>query len=266
MEFIQTVEHEGNKSSNKAAYLNKNENSNEKETAAGQGNADEKEEAASDERVKELGQASLSSNRYHHRIHLLNIIGEIEGHECLPANLKTTKYEHVLPILADLEDNESLDGMLILLNTVGGDVEAGLAIAEMISSISKPVVTLVLGGGHSIGVPLSVSGDYSFIVPTATMVVHPIRMNGTVIGVKQNYEYIERMQDRIIDFTVSHSGITEERLRTIMMNNKQLVKDIGSMLVGEEAVREGLINEVGGIHEAVVKLHEMIETEKNQTI
>ncbi|MBR1568198.1 MAG: ATP-dependent Clp protease proteolytic subunit, partial [Lachnospiraceae bacterium] len=157
------------------------------------------------------------------------------------------------------------DGMLILLNTVGGDVEAGLAIAEMISSISKPVVTLVLGGGHSIGVPLSVSGDYSFIVPTATMVVHPIRMNGTVIGVKQNYEYIERMQDRIIDFTVSHSDIEEERLRTIMMNNKQLVKDIGSMLVGEEAVREGLINEVGGIREAVAKLHEMIDQKKQQT-
>ncbi|MBR1567870.1 MAG: ATP-dependent Clp protease proteolytic subunit, partial [Lachnospiraceae bacterium] len=157
------------------------------------------------------------------------------------------------------------DGMLILLNTVGGDVEAGLAIAEMISSISKPVVTLVLGGGHSIGVPLSVSGDYSFIVPTATMVVHPIRMNGTVIGVKQNYEYIERMQDRIIDFTVSHSGIEEERLRTIMMNNKQLVKDIGSMLVGEEAVREGLINEVGGIREAVAKLHEMIDQKKQQS-
>lgn len=228
-----------------------------------EGSTEDKKEAF-DDGVKELGQAALSSNRYHHRIHLLNIIGEIEGHECLPSNSKTTKYEHVLPILADLEDNASLDGMLILLNTVGGDVEAGLAIAEMISSISKPVVTLVLGGGHSIGVPLSVSGDYSFIVPTATMVVHPIRMNGTVIGVKQNYEYIERMQDRIIDFTVSHSDIEEERLRTIMMNNKQLVKDIGSMLVGEEAVREGLINEVGGIREAVAKLHEMIDQKKQQ--
>ena len=228
-----------------------------------EGSTEDKKEAF-DDGVKELGQAALSSNRYHHRIHLLNIIGEIEGHECLPSNSKTTKYEHVLPILADLEDNASLDGMLILLNTVGGDVEAGLAIAEMISSISKPVVTLVLGGGHSIGVPLSVSGDYSFIVPTATMVVHPIRMNGTVIGVKQNYEYIERMQDRIIDFTVSHSDIEEERLRTIMMNNKQLVKDIGSMLVGEEAVREGLINEVGGIREAVAKLHEMIDRKKQQ--
>jgi len=166
----------------------------------------------------------------------------------------------VLPILAEIADNSQIDGVLVLLNTVGGDVEAGLAMAEMISSIHKPVVTLVLGGGHSIGVPLAVSGDYSFIVPTATMVVHPIRMNGMVIGVKQNYEYIERMQDRIIAFTVAHSDIDEARLRKIMMNNEQLVKDIGSMmLVGEEAVQEGLIDAVGGIHEALEHLHHMIE-------
>ena len=226
----------------------------------------EKQDAAKDAKnnaenhdVTESGQMTLNQSKYKHKIHLLNIIGEIEGHECLPANSKTTKYEHVLPILADIEDNEAIDGMLILLNTVGGDVEAGLAIAEMISSIHKPVVTLVLGGGHSIGVPLSVSGDYSFIVPTATMVVHPIRMNGTVIGVKQNYEYIERMQDRIVDFTVAHSRIREDRLREIMMNNKQLVKDVGSMLVGEEAVKEGLIDAVGGIHEAMEYLHKRIE-------
>lgn len=227
--------------------------------------ADKKEDdksAASECTVKEDGQATLRRNRYQHKIHLLNIIGEIEGHETLPTTAKTTKYEHVLPVLAEIEDNESIDGMLILLNTVGGDVEAGLAMAEMISSLSKPVVTLVLGGGHSIGVPLAVSGDYSFIVPTATMVVHPIRMNGTVIGVKQNYEYIERMQDRIIDFTVAHSDINEQRLRQIMMNNQQLVKDIGSMLVGKEAVQEGLIDSVGGIHEAMDKLHNMIEMEK----
>lgn len=213
--------------------------------------------------VKESGQLTLSGNDYHHRIHLLNIIGEIEGHECLPPNSKTTKYEHVLPILAEIEDNSQIDGMLVLLNTVGGDVEAGLAMAEMIGSIQKPVVTLVLGGGHSIGVPLAVSGDYSFIVPTATMVVHPIRMNGMVIGVKQNYEYIERMQDRIIAFTVTHSGIEEERLRKIMMNNEQLVKDIGSMLVGREAVQEKLIDAVGGIHEAMEYLHHLIE-ERNR--
>lgn len=214
--------------------------------------------------IKESGQFTLAGNPYHHRIHLLNIVGEIEGHECLPPNTKTTKYEHVLPILAEIEDNAQIDGMLVLLNTVGGDVEAGLAIAEMISSIQKPVVTLVLGGGHSIGVPLAVSGDYSFIVPTATMVVHPIRMNGMVIGVKQNYEYIERMQDRIIDFTVRHSSIEEARLRKIMMNNEQLVKDIGSMLVGSEAVKEGLIDAVGGVHEAMEYLHQMIEKNKKE--
>ncbi|MBQ8148164.1 MAG: ATP-dependent Clp protease proteolytic subunit [Lachnospiraceae bacterium] len=214
--------------------------------------------------VKESGQFMLNGNSHHHRIHLLNIIGEIEGHECLPSSSKTTKYEHVLPILAEIEDNDQIDGMLVLLNTVGGDVEAGLAIAEMISSIHKPVVTLVLGGGHSIGVPLSVSGDYSFIVPTATMVVHPIRMNGMVIGVKQNYEYIERMQDRIISFTVTHSGIEEDRLRNIMMNNEQLVKDIGSMLVGEEAVKEGLIDAVGGVHEAMECLHRLIKENQNK--
>ncbi len=216
--------------------------------------------------VKESGQLTLDGSRYQHKIHLLNIIGEIEGHECLPSASKTTKYEHVLPVLAEIEDNASIDGMLVLLNTVGGDVEAGLAMAEMIGSIHKPVVTLVLGGGHSIGVPLAVSGDYSFIVPTATMVVHPIRMNGTVIGVKQNYRYIERMQDRIIDFTVAHSDIDEQRLRKIMMNNQQLVKDIGSMLVGEEAVQEGLIDAVGGIHEAMEHLHGMIDSGQRESM
>ncbi len=216
--------------------------------------------------IKESGQFTLSGNSQHHRIHLLNIVGEIEGHECLPSTAKTTKYEHVLPLLAEIEDNQHIDGMLVLLNTVGGDVEAGLAMAEMIGSIQKPVVTLVLGGGHSIGVPLAVSGDYSFIVPTATMVVHPIRMNGMVIGVKQNYEYIERMQDRIIAFTVAHSGIEENRLRSIMMNTQQLVKDIGSMLVGKEAVEEGLIDAVGGIHEAMEYLHGLIEQRKQQAV
>lgn len=216
-----------------------------------------------DSLIRDAGQFMLKNNGHHHRIHLLNIIGEIEGHECLPPNSKTTKYEHILPMLAEIEDNQQIDGMLVLLNTVGGDVEAGLAIAEMIASIHKPVVTLVLGGGHSIGVPLAVSGDYTFIAPTATMVVHPIRMNGMVIGVKQNYEYIERMQDRIIAFTVSHSGMDETRLRQIMMNNEQLVKDIGSMLVGREAVEEGLIDAVGGIQDAIEKLHGMIEVQNS---
>ena len=151
--------------------------------------------------ITDYGQITLSKNRYHHRIHLLNIIGEIEGHENLGSSSKTSKYEHILPQLAAVEDDEGIDGLMVLLNTVGGDVEAGLAIAEMIASLSKPKVCLVLGGGHSIGVPLAVSGDVTFIVSSATMVVHPIRMNGTVLGVTQNYEYIERMQDRIIEFT-----------------------------------------------------------------
>lgn len=216
--------------------------------------------------VEEIGQVDLSDNEYGYRIHLLNIIGEIEGHQCMGPVTKTTKYEHVLPELARVEEDKSIDGLLVLLNTVGGDVEAGLAIAEMIASLSVPVVTLLLGGGHSIGVPLSVSGDYSFIVPTATMVIHPIRMNGTVLGVKQNYEYIDRMQDRIISFTCLHSDIKEQSLKDLMFNTKELAKDVGSVLVGEEAVEIGLINEIGGIHDAFCYLYGLINQKKNSTI
>lgn len=216
--------------------------------------------------ITDYGQIKLMNNRFHHRIHLLNIIGEIEGHECLGAQAKTSKYEHILPQLAVVEDNDEIDGLLVLLNTVGGDVEAGLAIAEMIASISKPKVTLVLGGGHSIGVPLAVSGDVTFIVPSATMVVHPIRMNGTVLGVRQNYEYIERMQDRIIDFTASHCAVREEELREIMFNTKELTKDIGSVLVGRQAVERGIIDRVGGVHRALDCLYDLINTKKNSKI
>ena len=165
------------------------------------------------ELIMENGQIIINGNKEKYNILLLNIIGEIEGHISLPSDTKTTKYEHVLPELAVIQDDESVKGVLVLLNTVGGDVEAGLAIAEMLSSMSKPVVTLVLGGSHSIGVPLAVSGDVSFIVPTATMVVHPLRISDTVLGVKQNYDYIERMQDRVIRFTSNHSNISEEALR-----------------------------------------------------
>lgn len=209
------------------------------------------------------GQKLLDKNGQGFKIHLLNVIGEIEGHECLPNTSKTTKYEHVLPQLAMAEDDRDIDGLLILLNTVGGDVEAGLAIAEMISSISKPVVTLVLGGGHSIGVPLAVSGDYSFIAPTATMVVHPIRINGTVLGVKHNYEHIDKMQERIISFTARHSDINEENLKSIMFNTHELAKDVGTMLVGHEAVECGIINSVGGISDALNYLYGLIKTKNN---
>lgn len=216
--------------------------------------------------IVEMGQIDLSENVYGYRIHLLNIIGEIEGHQCMGPMVKTTKYEHVLPELARVEEDQSIDGLLVLLNTVGGDVEAGLAISEMIASLSVPVVTLLLGGGHSIGVPLSVSGDYSFIVPTATMVVHPIRMNGTVLGVKQNYEYIDRMQERIISFTCAHSKISESDLKMLMFNTKELTKDVGSVLVGEEAVNKGIINEIGGIHDAFCYLYNLINQQKNSSI
>ena len=189
----------------------------------------------------------------------LSIIGEIEGHDCLPATTKTTKYEHVLPKLAELEDNPDTEGLLLLLNTVGGDVESGLAIAEMIASIRKPTVSLVLGGSHSIGVPLAVSTDYSFIVPSGTMVIHPVRMSGTVIGAKPTYDYFKQMQDRIVHFISTHSKASEKRLEELMMNTGILTKDLGTILVGKEAVEEGLINEVGGISEAFSRLHQMIE-------
>ncbi|MGI6006263.1 MAG: ClpP family protease [Ruminococcus sp.] len=192
------------------------------------------------------------------RIQLLTIIGEVEGHDALPERSKTTKYEHVLPRLAMIEDNSETEGMLILLNTVGGDVEAGLAIAEMIASLSKPTVSLVLGGGHSIGVPLAVSADYSFIVPSATMVIHPVRSNGTFIGVAQSYRNIEKTQDRITEFVSRHSQISQKRLEELMLDTHMLVKDVGTMLDGKEAVREGLIDEVGGIDRALKKLHELI--------
>lgn len=219
-------------------------------------------EKMKDEKIKEYGQATLDKNENNLKIHLISIIGEIEGHECLPQHNKTTKYEHLLPQLASIEDSEEIDGVLILINTVGGDVEAGLAIAEMIASLSKPTVSLVLGGSHSIGVPLAVSSDYSFIVPTATMIIHPVRMNGTVIGVAQTYEYFERIQDRILSFVVNHSSIDYESLKKLMLNTEQLVKDVGSILVGKEAVEKGIIDEVGGIDTALKKLYQMVETKK----
>ena len=211
------------------------------------------------EEIKEYGQIELNENRQQHNIQLLSIIGEVEGHECLSANTKTTKYEHVLPKLALIEDDEEIEGLLILLNTVGGDVEAGLAIAEMIASLSIPTVSLVLGGGHSIGVPLAVSADYSFIVPSATMVVHPVRQNGMFIGVVQTYRNMEKIQDRITGFVSEHSHITVERMEELMLDTSQLVKDVGTMLEGADAVKEGLIDEVGGIREALDKLYKLIE-------
>lgn len=214
------------------------------------------------EGIKEFGQIELQNNGKQNKISLLTIIGEIEGHECLPATAKTTKYEHVLPKLAEIEDNQDTEGILLLLNTVGGDVESGLAIAEMVASISKPTVSLVLGGSHSIGIPLAVSTDYSFIVPSGTMVIHPVRMNGMVIGAQQTYDYFKQMQDRILHFIAEHSKAKEARLEELMMNTGMLTKDLGTILVGEQAVKEGLIDEVGGINQAFLKLHSMIDAKK----
>ena len=198
------------------------------------------------------------------RIQLLSIIGEVEGHEALGERAKATKYEQILPKLAMVEDDDSVDGLLILLNTVGGDVEAGLAIAEMIASLSKPTVSLVLGGGHSIGVPLAVSSDYSFIVPSATMVIHPVRTNGMFIGVMQTYRNLEKTQDRITAFIAEHSHITQKRVEELMLDTSLLVKDVGTMLDGKEAVKEGLIDQVGGISEALSKLYELIRKKRKE--
>lgn len=214
-----------------------------------------------EEMIRESGQVILNSDGKY-CIHLITIIGEIEGHECLSSNSKTTKYEHILPQLAAIEDSTEVDGVLILLNTMGGDVEAGLAIAEMIASLGKPTVSLVLGGSHSIGIPIAVSTDYSFIVPSATMVIHPVRLNGMVIGVQQTFDYFRQIQNRIVDFITAHCNAGKERLEELMMETEVLTKDVGTILVGEEAVEEEMIDEVGGIHEAFQKLYSMIEDDK----
>lgn len=215
-------------------------------------------EQKEDKKLEEYGQMTLEGNRQKRKIHLLSIIGEVEGHENLSGNTKATKYDHVLPQLAALEDDDSVEGLLVLLNTSGGDVDAGLAIAEMIASLSMPTVSLVLGGSHSIGVPLAVSTDYSFIVPTGTMMVHPVRMTGMVIGAAQTYEYFEMIQDRILSFISTHSQIAYDQVKRLMLNTEMLTRDLGTVLVGEQAVKEGLIDEVGGIREALHHLYRMI--------
>ena len=224
----------------------------------------EKEETKN-KQITEMGQVVMDKNPARHRVELLTIIGEVEGHESAPSQSKTTKYEHVLPKLAMIEDDKSVDGLLVLLNTVGGDVEAGLAIAEMIASLSVPTVSLVLGGGHSIGVPMAVSADYSFVVPSATMVIHPVRTNGMFIGVAQSYRNMEKIQDRITTFISSHTHMSQERLEELMLDTTQLVKDVGTMLEGPEAVKEGLIDEVGGMKEALGKLYDLIGKEKSKS-
>lgn len=213
--------------------------------------------AENEDKLEKYGQPEKLKQTSHIRI--LTIIGEVEGHENLGNNSKTTKYEHVIPLLAAAEEDNDVHGLLVLINTVGGDVESGLAIAEMIASLSKPVVSLVLGGSHSIGVPLAVSADYSFIVPTGTMLVHPVRMTGLIIGVAQTFDYFKRIQERIVSFVTDHSQISKERFTEMMLETGELTKDVGSILVGEQAVREGLIDEVGGVSEAFRKLRELMK-------
>lgn len=208
--------------------------------------------------LKMLGQLNTPATP-ESSIHTMVIVGQIEGHMVLPGKNKTTKYEHIIPQLVAIEQNPHIKGLLIILNTVGGDVEAGLAIAEMIESLSKVSVSLVLGGGHSIGVPIAVATDYSYIAETATMTIHPLRLNGLLIGVPQTFEYLEKMQDRIIKFVASHSEVTEEKFKELMFRTGDLVRDIGSVLIGKEAVNCGLINEIGGISQALKKMDELIE-------
>lgn len=220
-------------------------------------NIEKKEQDKNVENIKELGTPTIAVPD--ERIQVLPIIGQIEGHMVLSPQTKTTKYEHIMPQLVSIERDERVKGVLVVLNTVGGDVEAGLAISEMLWSLSKPTVSLVVGGGHSIGVPLATAANYSFISPSATMIVHPIRMNGLVIGVPQTFDYFNKMQNRIIDFITRTSKIKKDTFRQLMMQSDELLNDMGTILIGNEAVEYGLIDEVGGIKEALKKLNELID-------
>ncbi len=226
-----------------------------------QGDSGREEEDAESRQDQIFQSGSVTSEGGRHKIHCLTIIGQVEGHYILPPQNKTTKYEHVIPQLVAIEEDTSIEGLLIILNTVGGDVEAGLAIAELVAGMKTPTVSLVLGGGHSIGVPLAVSARYSFIAPSATMTVHPVRMNGLMLGVPQTLSYFDKMQERISNFVCQNSRISSERFRSLMMNNGELVMDIGTVLDGEAAVSEGLIDSLGGLREALAKLYEMIESQ-----
>lgn len=214
-------------------------------------------------KIQELGQTNIP-DMGQSNIHCITIVGQIEGHMQLPPQNKTTKYEHIIPQLVAAEQNPKIEGILIILNTIGGDVEAGLALSEIIASMTKPTVTLVLGGGHSIGVPIATAADYSFIAETATMTIHPIRLTGLVIGVPQTFEYLDKMQDRVIRFVTSHSSISEEQFKELMFSQGNLTRDIGTNVIGTDAVKYGLIDEVGGLGQAIKKLNELIAKHKKE--
>ena len=212
------------------------------------------------EQLVELGSDITKNGKYN--VYTLTIIGQVEGHQVLPENAKTTKYEHVLPLLAGIEESDEIDGLLLLLNTVGGDIEAGLAIAEMIAGMKKPTVSLVLGGGHSIGIPLAVCTKKSFITPTASMTVHPVRMTGLVVGAPQTFRYFQRIQEQIADFVTANSGISKEKFEGYMMATGEMATDVGTILYGQEAVASGLIDKLGGLNDALAALHRMIDKKK----
>ena len=212
------------------------------------------------QQIVDMGSSTITTQRG--TIHTLTIVGQVEGHQILPPNTKSTKYEHVMPLLATIEESEEIDGLLILLNTMGGDIEAGLGIAELIASMSKPTVSLVLGGGHSIGVPLAVSAKTSFIAPSAAMTIHPVRMSGLVIGVAQTFNYFQRIQERIIQFVTHNSNVKRETFTKMMLQTEELASDVGSVIYGEEAVRIGLIDRIGGLSDALECLHEMMDARK----
>lgn len=225
--------------------------------------ADSKKDATL-QAIQQLGTQPMG--QFESNLYCISIIGQIEGHLVMPPQNKTTKYEHIIPQIVAAEQNPKIEGVLIVLNTVGGDVEAGLAIAEMISTMHKPTVSIVLGGGHSIGVPIAVSSDVSFITETATMTIHPVRLTGMVIGVPQTFEYLERMQDRVIRFIARHSNIREEKIRELMFRTGDLARDIGTNVVGQDAVESGLIDRVGGISDALVELNRMIAQRKGEVL
>ena len=234
-----------------------------KETAAtGSGEDGEESLSSRQQQIVDMGSATIKTERG--TVHTLTIVGQIEGHQLLPSTAKTTKYEHVMPLLAAIEESSEVDGVLILLNTVGGDIEAGLGIAELIASMRKPTVSLVLGGGHSIGVPLAVSAKKSFIAPSAAMTIHPVRLNGLVIGVPQTFYYFERIQDRIIQFVTHNSHVDRETFTKMMLQTGELAADVGSVIYGEEAVKIGLIDRIGGLSDALDCLHGMMEEERQR--
>jgi ATP-dependent protease ClpP protease subunit len=223
-------------------------------------NNENRDTSAAAQQIVDMGSSTVKNS--HGTIHCLTIVGQVEGHMVLPGNTKATKYEHVLPLLASLEESDDVDGVLLLLNTVGGDIEAGLAIAEMIAGMTKPTVTLVLGGGHSIGVPLAVSGKVKLIAASASMTIHPVRMNGMVIAAPQTYNYFDRIQERIVQFVVKHSHISKEKFLELMLKTGEMAADVGSVLYGEEAVALGLMDRIGSLHDALEELYRMMDEKK----